>query len=376
VPDVSGDPDDRLAAAVAELYGAAPEEFTGRRGELVAAAREAGDRAAAKAIGALRRPTRAAWVVNRLARTDPAAPGKLAELGAALGAAQQERQAARLRELSAARWTLIDALVSQALAAAGLADPPPSLREEVSQTLSAALADPAVAADFAAGTLTRATQWSGFGLAPADAGATIDWSAAPARGSRPDSGSGSEGSSGSDAGSSASAAGTETRANLRAVPAPRRATTDTATRPRPPAAPAPDTGAEPAAGPRTGRRGPAKGQPARPQPTPAELRAQEARRRADEAERQAAAAEQVAAEQAARRQAQYEEAQRTVAVAAAAAAEATAAEDRLESEVRDLEERLTRARADLAAVRKRARHAETAERRARQAMDRIPPPDA
>jgi len=84
----------------------------------------------------------------------------------------------------------------------------------------------------------------------------------------------------------------------------------------------------------------------------------------------------VAAEQAARRRAQYEEAQRTVAVAAAAAAEATAAEDRLESEVRDLEERLTRARADLAAVRKRARHAETAERRARQAMDRIPPPDA
>ncbi len=67
---------DRVAAAAEELYGADPEAFTGRRGELAAAARGAGDRAAAKAIAALRRPTRAAWVVNRLARADPSAPAE------------------------------------------------------------------------------------------------------------------------------------------------------------------------------------------------------------------------------------------------------------------------------------------------------------
>jgi hypothetical protein len=48
------------------------------------------------------------------------------------------------------------------------------------------------------------------------------------------------------------------------------------------------------------------------------------------------------------------------------------AEDRLEAEVRDLEQRLTQARADLAASRMRARHAEAAERRARQALGRLP----
>ena len=72
---------DLVAAAVEELYGADPQAFTERRAELAAAARDAGDRAAAKAIAALRRPTRAAWVVNQLARTDPSGPAKLAELG-------------------------------------------------------------------------------------------------------------------------------------------------------------------------------------------------------------------------------------------------------------------------------------------------------
>src|SRR6202012_5615864 len=98
-----------------------------RRGELAAAARSAGDRAAAKAIGALRRPTRAAWVVNRLARADPSAPPKLAELAAALRAAQQAGHGPRLRELSAARGALVDALAAQAMAVAGVPDPSASL---------------------------------------------------------------------------------------------------------------------------------------------------------------------------------------------------------------------------------------------------------
>ena len=53
-----------VAAAVAELYGADPDVFTERRKALAAAAKEAGDRAAASAIGALRKPTRAAWVME------------------------------------------------------------------------------------------------------------------------------------------------------------------------------------------------------------------------------------------------------------------------------------------------------------------------
>jgi hypothetical protein len=315
---------DRVAAAVEELYGADPEAFTGRRGELAAAARGDGDRAAAKAIGALRRPTRAAWVVNMLARADPSAKDKLADLAAALLSAQQARQGARLRELSAARGSLIDALTAQALALAGVAEPPPSLRLEVAQTLTAVLADPGAAADFAAGTLTRAVQWSGFGVLP------------------PDTAPGEEetdGAPGASAGRSGDAAAVVTARSGRAGT---RGAAEAA-RPRPRT-----SGAAPTA--------------------PAATAADAARRQAELDERLA----REAAEQAARRREQYEEAERLVTASAAAAAGAVSAEDRLEAEVRDLEQRLTQARADLAGARMRARHAEAAERRARQALDRLP----
>ena len=305
---------DRAAAAVDELYGADPQSFTERRAELSAAARDAGDRAAAKAIAALRRPTRAAWVVNLLARTDPSGPAKLAELGAALRAAQEAGHGPRLRELSAARGALVDALSGQALSLAGVAEPPPALRLEVSQTLTAALADPGVAADFAAGTLTRSVQWSGFGVLPAAA----------------------------DGGDGAGEAAAE----------------DGVTAVAPPRLGVVTSGPRAAGAARSGRAGATQ--------PPAEV---VARRQAEEAERLA----REAAERAAHRREQYEEAERTVASTAAAAADAHAAEDRLEREVRDLEDRLTRARADLAGARMRARQAETAERRARQALDRLPP---
>jgi hypothetical protein len=294
---------DRAAAAVDELYGADPGSFTGRRTELAAAARDAGDRAAAKAIAALRRPTRAAWVVNLLSRTDPSGPAKLAELGAALRAAQEAGHGPRLRELSAARGALVDALTGQALSLAGLADPPPALRLEVSQTLTAALADPGVAADFAAGTLTRAVQWSGFGVLPAAADGTGEAAAED---------------------------------GATAVPPP--------------------------------RLGVVTSGPSRAGATRSGAAEVVARRQAEEAERLAREAR----ERDAQRREQYEEAERTVASTAAAATDAHAAEDRLEREVRDLEDRLTRTRADLAGARMRARQAETAERRARQALDRLP----
>ena len=124
--------DDWVAVAVEELYGADPQAFTERRAELAAAARDAGDRAAAKAIAALRRPTRAAWVVNLLARADPSAPASLAEMAAALRAAQQAGHGPRLRELSAARGALVDALTNRALSLARVAEPDAAKRTTAS----------------------------------------------------------------------------------------------------------------------------------------------------------------------------------------------------------------------------------------------------
>ena len=353
---------DRLAAAIAELYGAAPEAFTERRGELATAARDAGDRAAAKAIAALRRPTRAAWVVNRLARADPAAPPKLAELAAALRAAQAARQGPRLRELSAARGALVDALTAQALAAAEVAEPPLSLRLEVSQTLTAALADPEVAADFASGTLTRAVQWSGFGVLPADAEPDEGTAPGEAMGEAPRA---SERPEAAARGPSGTGSGRSGAAAVAAGPG--------AGRPR-----AGGSRERPDAGARGSRRGgdPLTGETAMTVGTAPRTPADAAlggpataeQRRAEADERLA----REAAERAAQRRERYEEAERGVAVAASAAAEAVSAEDRLETEVHDLEQRLTQARSDLAAARMRARHAEAAERRARQALERLP----
>ena len=105
---------DLLADATAELYQADPEAFMPRRAELVAQAREAGEAAAAKQIGALRKPTRSAWVVNRLVRNDPGVRDRLAELAAELRVTGASMDGGRIRELTAARARLVDELTRQA----------------------------------------------------------------------------------------------------------------------------------------------------------------------------------------------------------------------------------------------------------------------
>ena len=147
---------DLLADATAELYAADPDGFTARRAELAEHARDAGEPAVAKKITALRKPTRSAWVVNRLVRSDPEVRSRLEALAADL---REAAGGSRLRELTAARAKLVDELTRTALD--GLPAPPAALREEVTATLDAAIADPEVATSL--GTLVRAAQYAGFG---------------------------------------------------------------------------------------------------------------------------------------------------------------------------------------------------------------------
>jgi hypothetical protein len=154
---------DLLADATAELYQADPDDFMPRRQQLVAQAREAGETAAAKQIGALRKPTRSAWLVNRLVRADPEVTARLAALAAELRGGGLD--GGRIRELTAARAELVDDLTRQALD--DLPAAPAAVREEVRATFDAALADPEVAANL--GTLVRAAHWAGFGLGGAPA---------------------------------------------------------------------------------------------------------------------------------------------------------------------------------------------------------------
>src|SRR3954451_6393449 len=92
-----------LDDAAAELYALSPEDFVAGRTRLVKQARAAGDRALAGDIGALRKATRTAWLGNLLARDDPAAVGALLDLGDELRTAQEQRDGAALRSLSARR---------------------------------------------------------------------------------------------------------------------------------------------------------------------------------------------------------------------------------------------------------------------------------
>ncbi|MCW2732328.1 MAG: hypothetical protein JWR13_3144, partial [Mycobacterium sp.] len=144
-----------------DLYGVAPEEFLARRKELAAAAKKRGDADDAKLIGSARRPTAAAWVVNLLVRRDPTARPRLKELTESLKAAHAAMDGPRIRELTGMQRKLIDGLVRGGLAAAGYAEPPAALRNDVTDTLQAAIADPDVAARL--GRLERAERWSGFG---------------------------------------------------------------------------------------------------------------------------------------------------------------------------------------------------------------------
>jgi hypothetical protein len=154
---------DLLREAVAELYSSDPDEFVERRAALVARAREARQAPAAKQIAALRKPTRSAWVVNRLVRADPGIAAELTGLGEELRDAQGSLDGAAIRELSQRRRELIDSLVRRAFTVAGVAAPPAGVRDEVTATLGAALADPQFAGTLADGALVRPVQAEGFG---------------------------------------------------------------------------------------------------------------------------------------------------------------------------------------------------------------------
>ena len=155
---------DALRRAVDELYSVQPEEFLPRRTALAAAARAAGDRATAKEITGLRKPTRSASILNGLARSDPDRVTSLLDLGTELRGAERSVDARRLRELTGRRRRLLDELTRAAFRIADDPSPSAAVREEVVATLTAALADDEVAEQLRSGTMVKPARWEGFGF--------------------------------------------------------------------------------------------------------------------------------------------------------------------------------------------------------------------
>ena len=173
-----------LADVVDELYALPPEEFTAVRNERAKAARSAGDKELSQAIGKLRKPSSAAWLLNQFARHHAGELDQFLAVGAALREAQAELDADQLKDLSRKRHQVVAAVARQSRALARRLGNPVSdtVEGEVEQTLRAALADPEAAAAVAGGSLTRTLDYAGLGEVAVDlTGAVALPGAAPRR---------------------------------------------------------------------------------------------------------------------------------------------------------------------------------------------------
>jgi hypothetical protein len=175
-----------LDTAADELYAVSPDDFIERRKQLVAEARQEGNREIATQIGKLRRPTRSAWLINLLAREESDNINALFELGAALQQAQQRMAGDELRQLSAERRKTVDALARRAVELGRQQgyEAPDGASQEVGQTLQSALGDQEIADLVRAGHLTQAVTYGGFG--PTDLASALGASLPTKAPSRPE----------------------------------------------------------------------------------------------------------------------------------------------------------------------------------------------
>jgi hypothetical protein len=148
-----------------ELYEVPPEEFVALRSARQDEAKAEGDKALAKEIGALPKPTAAAWVCNLLVRAQRPEIEGLVELGTLLREAQENLAGDQLRALDAQRRQLISALTRQARSLAYDRGHPvsTSAATQVEETLRAAMADPEAGEALLSGRLTSPMSYSGLG---------------------------------------------------------------------------------------------------------------------------------------------------------------------------------------------------------------------
>ncbi|WP_232663460.1 hypothetical protein [Pseudonocardia sp. TRM90224] len=149
------------------LYEVRPDEFVPARDDAVAQAKEQGDKDLAKAIARLRRPTKAAWLANLLARKRSEQLAALISLAGDLADAQRTLDGGALRALSSQRNRLVAAMAREGgrLAHEAGDSAAESVLRELQGILEAALADPNVAAEVQSGRMTRTVAYSGFGPA-------------------------------------------------------------------------------------------------------------------------------------------------------------------------------------------------------------------
>jgi hypothetical protein len=148
-----------------ELYEVAPEEFIALRAARQDEAKAEGDKALAKLIGSLPKPSTAAWMCNLLVRAHREEIEGLVELGTLLRDAQENLAGDELKALNKQRGQLLSALTRQAatLARARGHAVSTSMSSQVEETLRAAMADPEAGEALLTGRLTSPMSYSGMG---------------------------------------------------------------------------------------------------------------------------------------------------------------------------------------------------------------------
>lgn len=149
---------------VADLYGLPLDEFVAARTELVRELKRQGKKAEAEEVGALRKPTTSAWIVNQLARRHPQELKALVKAGDELRKAQRAAVGGRgpqaLRDATRSHRERLDDLTSTArheLEAEG------ATLQRVAQTLRSASVDKEASKALLSGTLTADFEQAGFG---------------------------------------------------------------------------------------------------------------------------------------------------------------------------------------------------------------------
>ena len=161
-----GDDTAGLDVAAEDLYAVLPAVFIATRDARAKEARSNGDEELYAQIKALRRPSAAAWLVNVLARSEEGFE-QFSDLSRRLRDAQTNLDAPTMKELGQERTRVVAELVERAVALAKEADPQyrdtATIRDQVTSTLTAAVADPTAEAAVTSGRLVSPLSYAGFG---------------------------------------------------------------------------------------------------------------------------------------------------------------------------------------------------------------------
>lgn len=175
-----------------DLYGLPLDRFIPERASLVRELRSGGEREQATAVGALRKPSVAAWAVNQLVRTQRREVQELFAAGDALrdvqaGVLAGSADARDLRSAADRERAAVDALVQSArgLLSSGGHELSAATVERVAETLHAAAFDDEAREQVSEGRLVRELRHVGLGAGLGGAVAAPASRPAPARPAKP-----------------------------------------------------------------------------------------------------------------------------------------------------------------------------------------------